>query len=238
MFFNSIGKGFSVMFSNWEIWVAILVYVVGFLFYFFLVARIFSKAEEDSAASSAGCLTNAILGPIIQGLLVAFTIAPLIPILLGGDSILPTDFLKDGGWLVIVKSGIAAVVFSIILSFIPIIGNIIANSSGITIFIQAAIVFRITTNQLVSSFADEAIDSSVLFPGALETLGFLLISIVIIYLFTLGILVILSKFINEYTLESFSFIIGNFIGVIPAYLSLTFYSSYVFLSVKEVSQLI
>ncbi len=75
----------------------------------------------------------------------------------------------------IFKAGIIAFAIGIAITFIPIIGQLIENSSGIQIFIQGVIIFRLF---LGSDIKTAMIRSNIprVYPGIIETIGFLIIS--------------------------------------------------------------
>lgn len=234
MFWKSIFQGIEVLFTHWEIWVGILLYGSIFFAYFLIFGLLLSKNEDSAGTQATGCLTHMFAGPLLQGLLVAFLVTLILPILMGGDNIIQLSFIGQYWWP-IAKAGLISMGITLLLTFLPIIGKFIAETPGTAIFIQGVIVFHMLVNSVIYDTLNSINSEANIFPGFWTTIGFLILSILLIYLFSILILSILSKFIDEYTLESYGFIIGNFIGVIPGILTLCIYSSYVVLSINNIA---
>lgn len=234
MFWKSIANGIGVLFTHWELWVGILLYVFIFLAYFIIFGLVLSKNEDKSGAQMTGCLTQMLTGPLLQGLLVAFLVTLILPILLGGNDFMPISFIGEYWWP-ITKAGLISIGITVLLTFLPIIGRFISDTPGTAIFIQGAIVFHLLANSVLYETLETLNSNANIFPGFWVTIGFLILSIAIVYVFSIGILALLSSFISEYTMESFGFVIGNFIGVIPGILTLCIYSSYIKLTLINIA---
>jgi len=235
MFWKSIADGIGILFTHWEIWVSILLYGLIFLSYFFLFGLVLLKNEDRGGVQIAGCLTNMIAGPALQGILVAFMVTAILPILCGGHDFIPFSFLTEYWWE-ITKVGLWSMLITILLTLIPIVGKFILDIPGTAIFVQGAIVFKILANQVLDEVLNTLNSNANLFPGFWASVGFLILSIVIVYVITIGLILLLTKLniINEYAMESMGFVIGNFIGVLPGVLCLCIYTSYIRLTILNI----
>lgn len=233
MFWQSIAQGIGILFSHWEIWVAILAYGILMLLYMLAFGAFMMKTAERSGAQMIGCLGNLIAAPVVQGVLVAFMVTALLPILLGGHDFVPLSFLAEGWWT-ITKAGLLSMLITIGLGFIPVLGKIITDTPGTAIFVQGAIVVRILSRPFLKELLT-MLDSKVdVFPGFWVSAGFVVLSILIIFGFTFGFIYLLTKvgLIGEDGAEGIGAMIGTVIGVIPGVLMLCIYCSYVTLSLK------
>lgn len=86
MFWQSVVDGFGFL-AFWQVWVGVLFYAAGFFAYLLALSKIMGD-EEQAGRQMAGCLTNLIAGPLVQGVLTAIVVAFLLPIMLGGEKAL------------------------------------------------------------------------------------------------------------------------------------------------------
>lgn len=234
MFWRSIAVGVQMLFTHWEIWLSAVVYVIIFLGYLFLFGTALSKSANSDRAQMTGCLTYMITGPAVQGILVSFMVTGLLPILCGSDDFLPFSFLIENWWP-IAKAGLLTIIVTIILMFIPVVGEFISRTPGTVIFIQGIIVYKLLIHHVLRDVIKYPNLSVDIFPGFWTSIGFLILSIVFVYIFTLVSIYILlrSKVVDSDTINSLSFITGNLVGVLPGLLSICIYCSYVNLKIAQ-----
>ncbi len=131
------------------------------------------------------------------------------------------------------KAGLWSMLITIILTLIPIMGKFISDTPGTAIFVQGAIVFKLLANQVLDEVFKTLHSNANVFPSFWASFGFLVFSIVIVYMITVGLILLLTRLniIDEYAMESMGFVIGNFIGVLPGVLCLCIYTSYIRLTI-------
>jgi hypothetical protein len=187
-----------------------------------------SAGEDKGGVQMAGCLTHLIAGQALQGILVAFMVTSILPILCGGHDFIPLSFLADNWWA-ITKAGLISIGITLLSSLIPVVGHFISETPGTSIFVQGVIVFLMLANKVLSEVLDKLNSHAVIFPGFWTSVGFLILSIGIVYLVSFGLILLLTslKIINDNAMETMGFVIGNFIGVLPGVLCLCIYCSYV-----------
>lgn len=233
MFWKAITEGLSQM-THWEIWISIFIYGLIFGLFYFTVGYAMLTKEDSKGVQAAGCLTSIVGGPVIQGILVAFTVTALLPILAGGEDFIPFDLISANWWPV-TKAGLISIVVTILLTFIPLLGDFISKTPGTAIFVQGAIVFHMLANNVLSEILKQSNSNANIFPGFWVSIGFVILSIIIFYIvfFIVVFILIKLKIIDDYSVEKYSFLIGNFIGLIPGILCLFLYCSYIRLTILE-----
>ncbi len=232
MFWKSIAEGTAMLLTHWEIWAGIFLFGIIFISYFLLLGLVLTKNEGKGGVQLVGCLTHIIAGPALQGILVAFLVTAILPILCGGHDFIPFSFLTEYWWQ-IMKAGLWSMLITIILTLIPIMGKFISDTPGTAIFVQGAIVFKLLANQVLDEVFKTLHSNANVFPSFWASFGFLVFSIVIVYMITVGLILLLTRLniIDEYAMESMGFVIGNFIGVLPGVLCLCIYTSYIRLTI-------
>lgn len=233
MFWKAITTGLAQM-AHWEIWVSSILYGLIFLLFYFALGYTMMKNEDSRGAQTAGCLTTMIGGPVLQGVLVSFLVSALLPILMGGDDFTPMNFITEYWWS-ITKAGVVSIIITLLLTIIPVIGDLIAKAPGTAIFVQGAIVFHMMANKALSTILEQTGVKASLFPGFWVTIGFVILSVVIVYVVSFLVILALMqlKLWDEYSSKKYGFIFGNFIGVIPGILCLCIYCSYISLTLIE-----
>lgn len=179
MFWSSVWEGL-LLFGYWQTWLILILYAIASLAFMLLVGGI--AAGGSDAGTSVGCATLLIGGSVLEGVLTALAVIVLIPIMLGGDSLLPIEALMNLLWPAI-KSGAIAMVVVLVLSVLPLIGRIVAEIPGVSSFLQGLIVFRLFTGSFIENRILEA--GSVpegIYPGIFLSAGFLLTSMAITYI--------------------------------------------------------
>jgi hypothetical protein len=239
MFWTSITDGIGILFSHWEIWIGILIYGTIFVTYSILFRLGLSSGGANGGTQVAGSLTHLIVGPALQGILVSFLVTAILPILWGGEEIIPLSFLTENWWA-ITKAGLISIVITILISLIPIVGSFISNTPGTTIFVQGVIVFHMLADKMLFEVLVKISPSSEILPDFWTSIGFLIFSIVIANLVPMGLIMLLFllRIINDNSMESMLLVVGNFIGVIPGILCLCIYSSYIRLTILNITSTI
>ena len=231
MFWKSILDGIGNLFTHWEIWASIAVYLLLFMGYLIGFGAVMSKSANNGNTQIVGCLTHMIAKPVVQGILVAFMVIAISPILCGGDDFIPFSFIVDKWWSIL-KVGLVSMFIVTILSFIPFLGNIITDTLGAPIFVQGIIIFRIISNKISTEVLGKLTPAK--FPGFWVMIGFMILSTILIYIISFVFFLLLTqlKIVSEDAMESDSkkIIIGGFIEVLAGVLCLCIYCSYILLT--------
>ena len=165
-------------------------------------------------------------------------VSALLPILIGLDGFSPIDFFQ-GNWWPVTKAGIIVIAITLIVSFIPIVGNFITKLPGTAIFFQGAIVFHLLSNSALKALLYESSLSISLFPGLWTSLGFVLFSIFTVFIFGLLLSAVIKtilsklKILDNYSDQSIDWVIAHFAGIITGLLCLSIYCSYIKLTIIE-----
>ena len=171
-------------------------------------------------------------GIVLEGILMAFTIAFLLPILLGGLSVTPISEVIPLWWP-IVKAGAIAMLAVTVLSLIPIIGGLIAHSPAIETFVEGVIIFRFFSEYSVNQMLIEANARGSVYPGFWACIGFIIITTVIVYLIIFGLALLSMPFEGTVIGEFFLIIGGRVFCVLGGMIPLFMYSSYTRLALMQ-----
>lgn len=229
MFWESVFNGF-VVFGNWQVWAAMIVYVVIMIGVLVLTSSI-SGGQESGGRGAAGCLTWLVGGTAVQVVLMGVMIAFLLPLLLGGKETAPLSTIWELIWP-ITKASIVAFVAVTILTFIPLIGTIISQSSGIQLFLEGVIIFRVLSSNFIVEVMAKTNTKTDILPGLLEVIGYIVIAGALSWLFII-IISALSALLDRYgNGEIFMFYIAPVVSVAGGLLPLFMYTSYIYLSLK------
>ncbi len=237
MFWRAIAKGFGQM-GHWEIWVSILLFVLIYSLYYSRLNSKINESADDTNGQPPGLLKTALFGIVLQGLLVTIMVSALLPILIGLDGFSPIEFFQQN-WLLIVKSGFVSIAITFILSFIPIVGNFITKLPGTAIFFQGIIVFHMLSNPALRALLYGSNLSKSLFPGIWASLGFVLFSIIAVFIFGFFISTIIKGILSKLNVfdnlseQKCDLIIAHFAGIIIGILCLCIYSSYIRLTIID-----
>lgn len=139
MFWDSVILGIKI-FVHWQIWVAILIYVVVFCAFQIGCGMLVGEKQEGDRAM-VGFLTHMIGGPLLQGILMGLFVLFLMPIMFGNNYITPWSVAVPLMWPA-VKIGVVAIIGVFILCFIPVIGTFVANSHAIQSFLIGSILVK------------------------------------------------------------------------------------------------
>jgi len=168
MFWESvIGGIFSLGYS--QVWMAVILYAIVMSAFLLITSKAFES--KYSSISSTSPILYLVGGTILQGIMTAFVVAYLSPLILFGDSAAPISWIIANIWTICII-GIVSIILSIIIGGIPII-NIIFQNPGANGFLAGVIVFRFL-------FIDT---QGNIYPGILSSIGFLILAYYIGLLF-------------------------------------------------------
>ena len=187
---------------------------------------------ESGGRMAAGCLVRMIGGTVLHGLLMGSMIAFLLPILLGGTSAAPISAIIPLFWPII-KAGVIAVVAVTVLTFIPLIGGLVANSPGMQAFLEGAIIFRLFSGHTIDEILTEANLQGPVYPGLWQSVGFLVIAALLVRLVVFGVALPSVPFEGTTKGEVITIVVGPVLGVLGGIIPLFMYSSYVRLSIMQ-----
>jgi hypothetical protein len=230
VFWESIIEGFKVL-AHWQVWVAVLIYLLINLSFLFIIAMVVGQ-KESGGRMATGCLFQMFGGTILHGALMGFLVAFLLPLMLGGNSTLPLSYFPSLLWPLF-KVGLIAIIAVTLLCFIPLIGHFISESPGVQAFLEGVIIFRLISSSTVEEVLSITHISGNIYPGFLTSLGFLIISGISVYAIVFIISLLSTYFEGTTTGELLPIVIGPAFGVIGGIIPLFMYSSYVHLSIKH-----
>jgi hypothetical protein len=194
--------------------------------------------SESEGRQAAGCLTQMIGGTIFQALLLGGIVLYLTPLMLGGDQAMPLSFFTTFAWP-IVKACFLALVITLVLSFLPVVGGLISNTPGVDTFIQGVVIFRFFSAGFIERLLERAdIHVANLYPGFWASIGYLALATVLVYacFFAFAALgVTLSR--NRYTGDGApSFFLGMALIPILGMLPLFMYANHVALAIQHATR--
>ncbi len=232
MFWASLSAGAAVLLS-WKIWVSILIYLFVSFLPLALAAGLFSAVDSGSGAAGAGgCLFSVIGRPLLQGVFVSFFVIFTLPLMLGSTNATPLADVITMAWP-ITKAGLIASVAVTVLCFIPIVGDLIANSIGIQTFMMGVIVFRLFFGVVEEQLALP--ENAAIYPSLWGCLGYLAISGVVVWALTmLGALVgsFLEGSGHDSASAGFALVFGPLFGIVGGFLPLFMFVQYVELAIR------
>jgi hypothetical protein len=237
MFWQSVVGGLAVL-LHWQVWVAIVVYAALQFAWIMGIGMLMGGNSESGGRQAAGCLTHMIGGTIFQALLLGGVVLFLTPLMLGGDHAMPLSFFTTFAWP-IVKACFLALVITLVLSFLPIVGGLISNTPGVDTFIQGVVIFRFFSAGFIERILDRAnIHVANLYPGFWSSVGYLVLATVFVYacFFAFAALgVTLSR--NRYSEDSpASFFLGMALIPILGMLPLFMYANHVALAIQQATR--
>jgi len=233
MFWNSVIEGLKVL-GHWQVWVAIGIYIIADLAFLMIFGGILnSRYGANSKVMVAGCLSQFVGGLVLQGVLMALLVLFLLPILLGGESTMPADKLLKFIWP-LAKIGVVTIVIVTLLCFIPIAGQLLAQSPGIQGFLEGVIIFRILSNQIIAeTLSQNGISSVSVYPGFWASVGFLLMAGILVRLVMFLVALTFGQLENENIREWTTITVGPALGLLGGIIPLFMYCSYVSNSVMN-----
>ena len=202
MIWNSILNGLELFFTSWQIWLGILIYILIYLFGLSILVK--------------NTISTFLLGPIFQGILGTIFITILLPIMFEDYTNIGNLF-QNKTWWDITKLGIWSIVLTILLGILPLIGRLISDMPGTTMFMQGI---------LIIGYFDIAS------PKFSLLIGICIISGLIISVLTYLLMGLLSLFIklDTYNEDFVQLYLGGVVMIIPGIISLCVYCSYIKLS--------
>ena len=132
--------------------------------------------------------------------------------------------------------GVIAIVLVTILSVMPFIGSLIAESPGIQAFLEGLIIFRILSGHTVSQMLTEANVQGNIYPGFWASVGFLIIAGILVRLTIFGLTLLCAPLENTIVGELIQTFITPVLGVLGGIIPLFMYSSYVCLSIMHLTR--
>jgi len=216
MFWSSIIGGLKVL-TFWEVYVAALIFTVISIGPMMIFGLIGQKNE------AIGCLGGMLIAPVFQALATLIFVFTLFPILLGlGEDAawsFPWKLLFSSPWPMI-KAALIILLATIILAFIPILGQI----QSLHTFASGAISLIIIVGILHSGYPDMPVEKIHFMPGILTIIGFLVIAGIVSWASTM-LLAVIATAMGEKA-EDYSMLIamplGGVFGMIPVFI----YGSY------------
>lgn len=235
LFWKSVVEGFVVL-GRWQVWMALFLHLAVSFGYLLIVARRIGKSEAAGMMPSFP-FCYMIGGIVLQGVLIGLLVTFLLPILLGGSSVTPLSAIASLLWPII-KAGLAAIAVVIGLSLVPLIGRLVADSMGIQVFLEAAIIFRIFSAYDVHQILAEADVTGSVYPGFWACIGFLVIvgSLVRLAAIASALPLILledtaaGELLGELLMP---LVFGGVLAILGGLIPLFMYSAYVRLSIVE-----
>jgi len=180
MFWQSVLGGLAVL-AHWQVWVALVVYT-GLRFAWLIGIGMLAGNCRSAARMAAGCLTHIIGGTVLQSLLLGALVLFLTPLMLGGDQAMPLAFFRAFAWPIVLACLIALVV-SLVLLFIPIVGTLVTDRPGLNEFIQGTIIFRLFSGAFIERLLQAAnLQVPNLYPGFWATVGYFVLATVLVHL--------------------------------------------------------
>ena len=233
MFLKSVVGGLAIL-LHWQVWLALVVYILARFGWLMLVGGIMGRSDSG-VRMGAGCLTHMIGGTIFNSLLLGLLVLVLIPIMMGGDSILPFAFFRTLAWPIF-KACMYAMVAIILLAIVPIIGSFINGIPGVSDFVQGLIIFRFFSASFIETQLKVADLPTDIYPGLWTTMGYLVIGVVLILGLILGFGMLGIKLRkNQYSFDDsetsiISMAIMPLVGLFPLFM----YAKHVSLTIESI----
>lgn len=229
MFFQSVIQGFNI-FTHWQVWVAIIMYVAIYFAYLISLNTFFNK-DDTNANIVVGCLVYTFGELLIHAFLMGSMIAFLLPILLGGTSATPVLVVISSLWSII-KIGLFATIAVMIIGFIPPFGQMISRTPGVQAFLEGLIIFRIFSSQIIYQLQTTSPIDVIIYPGFWATIGFIIIALALVTIVII-VLTFISVYLENTVIgELMPEVLGPIIGVLSGFLPLFMYSTYVRLAIQ------
>ena len=167
----------------------------------------------------------------MQGVLMSIIIAYLLPTMIGTGG--TTDLSRIVQFIgPIAVAGIVGVVLVILISFIPILGGFVAESSGVQGFIIGVIIFRIFSSDAIANVIERAGLTGVsVYPSFWLSMGYLAIASLLAYAAML--LVAFIQTARGKDSGGLALLLGPAFGVMAGFLPLLMYAQYVGLALRS-----
>ncbi len=222
MFLESVVNGLSVL-TYWQVYLAGLIYSAIIFLPLFLIGLGMSKFGEP-----LGCI-SVLIDPFFRALATLIFIFTLFPIILGlADKAawsFPWIILINDPWYMI-KSAFILIALSVLLAFIPIIGQFQSVQTlllgSVCLISVIKILHAIEPNFEISRLS--------FFPGYIYIIGFIIISVLTSYLAIIiaAFLIGSIKFLEDFS-EIISIPVGAAFGFIPVFI----YGAWIGIQIKN-----
>ena len=184
MFWQSLVGGLSVL-AHWQVWVA-LAALGGLRVAFQGLVGLLIGESESRGRIAAGCITLIVAGPVLELFLLGGLVLFLLPIMLGGDHAMPLNSFAIYS-LPIAKACFSALVVLFIVSILPIVGEIVSNTPGLSEFIGGVVIFRFFSAAFLERHLEHAgADVADLYPGFWSCVGYFVLAMALVYACFLG----------------------------------------------------
>lgn len=183
MFWNSVLAGFGIL-SHGKLWLGVF-FLVAAQFVFLIITNLIFGRGESGSRMAAGCLFNAVGGPLFQGFIMSVFVGFYLPMMLGANEVMPAVVVFSYLWP-LAKAGFIAVIALGILCIVPLVGSLIAESPGIQNFLLGVIIFRLTAGPALAEATQTYSISSSVYPGFWSSIGYLIIAGVLVRLILFG----------------------------------------------------
>lgn len=217
MFWSSIIGGLKVL-TFWEVYLAAIIFTIISVGPMVIIGLI---GEKNKAV---GCLGGMLIAPVFQALATLIFVFTLFPIILG--------FAEDAAWSFpwkvlllspwpMIKVALIIMLATIILSFIPVLGQI----QSLHTFASGAISLILVLGILHSAYPNIPVEKINIMPGILTIIGFLAIAGIFSWASTMLVALTataMGERAKEYTML-IAFPLGGVFGFIPVFI----YGSYI-----------
>ncbi len=176
LFWKSIIIGtFSL--SYLEVWIAGILYGIFMFAFLFAASRL--SGEEIGFKGSVFYMVGS---TVFQGILMALIVAYLTPLLLFGNSTAPMSWIiANIGTIMMI--GIVSIIIAIIVGSIPISIFFFLRHPIVLAFLQGVIIFRFLSEYSIRELLKDVAIGTDIYPGLLESIGFLIVAYLISILF-------------------------------------------------------
>jgi hypothetical protein len=229
MIWDSIKLGFQIL-AHWEIWLASFIFSLIFLILYLFFGFLIFKTLEKEKTASFGLVLSFILPTFIQVFITSMLVVLVLPIMMGGENLTSVSFLLDEWWS-IMKAGFIGLIIIFALSIMPLIGNLVTKTHGISTFIIGIVVFHKIAGGFLKQIQQVTGANVNLKPDYWTLIGFVLLSWIVIWVLHIIIFAILTttRLVSLNTLENRANYLGPIIGIIPGLVTVAIYISYVML---------
>lgn len=233
MFGEALVYGLRLM-THLEFWGSIFLYCVVLGTFYLAVSYSKKRNEQRRTSVTVGFFTTLFSGILLQAVIAGLFLIELLPILSGSDNFTGPEFLLVNWWA-IAKAGVISSAVVFLLSYIPFIKTHITKAPGTMFFLQGTIIFHMLAHYTLTDIVNQPDPNAIILPSITATAGILLLLIIAVYIVSrlIGFILIKVKILDEYAIKRHTFLIGNFVGVLPAIFCLCIYCAYIRLLVIE-----
>lgn len=139
IFLNSIFSVFKLLTEPLVLFIFLSVSLLNALFTFAINRALKTQTNAQDTLASLGCLGQ-IISVFFQGSLVAFLVLFVLPYLFSKPYLLNINYIENFG-VIVLKSGILAVLLVSLLSFIPKLGHFFSSSPALEVFFTASVIY-------------------------------------------------------------------------------------------------